>query len=63
MALEDMKKTTLIIKIRLYDWTIMPFGFKNTINTFIRTMLKVFKDLGSKFLKVFIDDFNVHSES
>jgi len=26
-------------------------------------MSKVFKDLGSKFLKVFVDDLNVHSES
>jgi hypothetical protein len=63
MALENMKKTTLIIKTRLYDWTIMPFGLKNATNTFTRTMLEVFKDLGSKFLKVFVDDLNVHSES
>jgi len=26
-------------------------------------MSEVFKDLGSKFLKVFVDDLNVHSES
>jgi hypothetical protein len=26
-------------------------------------MSKVFKDLGSKFLKVFIDDLNVHNKS
>jgi hypothetical protein len=26
-------------------------------------MTKVFKDLGSKFLKVFVDDLNVHSKS
>jgi hypothetical protein len=26
-------------------------------------MSKVFKDLGSKFLKVFVDDLNVHNES
>jgi hypothetical protein len=63
MAPEDMKKTTLITKTGLYDWTIMPFGLKNGTSTFTRTMLEVFKDLGSKFLKVFVDDLNVHNES
>jgi hypothetical protein len=41
----------------------MPFGLKNATNIFTRTMSKVYKDLGSKFLKVFIDDLNVHNES
>jgi hypothetical protein len=41
----------------------MPFGLKNATNTFTKTMVEVFKDLGSKFLKVFVDDLNVHSES
>jgi hypothetical protein len=58
-----MKKKTLITKIRLYDWTVMPFGLKNATSTFTITMSEVFKDLGSKFLKVFVDDFNVHNES
>jgi len=63
MAPEDMKKTALITKIGLYDWTVMPFGFKNATSTFTRTMSEVFKDLGSTFLKVFMDDLNVHSET
>jgi hypothetical protein len=63
MALEDMKKTTLITKTRLYDWTVMPFGLKNVTSTFTKTMSEVFKDLGDKFLKVFVDDFNIHIES
>jgi hypothetical protein len=41
----------------------MPFGLKNATNTFTRTMSKVFRNLGDKFLKVFIDDFNIHNES
>jgi hypothetical protein len=41
----------------------MPFGLKNATSTFTRTMSEVFKDLGSKFLKVFVDDLNVHSGS
>jgi hypothetical protein len=47
----------------LYDWTIIPFGLKNATSIFTRTMSKVFKDLGSKFLKVFVDDLNVHNKS
>ncbi len=41
----------------------MPFGLKNVTSTFTRTISEVFKDLGSKFLKVFMDDFNIHNES
>jgi len=63
MVPKDMKKTTLITKTRLYDWTVMPFGLKNATNIFTKTMLEVFKDLGDKFLKVFVDDLNVHNES
>jgi hypothetical protein len=39
----------------------MPFGLYNV--TFTWTMSEVFKDLGNKFLKVFVDDFNIHGES
>jgi len=63
MASKDMKKTTLVTKTGLYDWTVMPFGLKNATSTFTRTMLSVFKELGDKFLKVFVDDLNVHSEN
>jgi hypothetical protein len=63
MALEDMKKTTLITKTGLYDWTVMPFGLKNATSTFTRTMSEVFKDLGGASLKVFVDDLNVHNET
>jgi hypothetical protein len=63
MAPEDMKKIALIIKTRLYEWTVMMFGHKNVTNTFTMTMLEVFKELGDKFLIVFVDDFNVHNKS
>jgi hypothetical protein len=63
MAPEDMKKTALITKTGLYDWTVMPFELKNATSTFTRTMSEVFKDLGNTFLKVFVDDLNIHSET
>jgi len=63
MAPEDVKKTALVIKTGLYDWTVMPFGLKNATSTFTRTMSMVFKELGGEFLKVFVDDLNIHSEN
>jgi len=63
MAPEDVKKTALVTKTGLYDWTVMPFGVKNATSTFTRTMSLIVKELGDKFLKVFVDDLNVHSEN
>jgi hypothetical protein len=62
MAPEDMKKMALITKTGLYDWTVMPFGLKNATSTFTRTMSAVFKELGDRFLKIFVDDLNIHNE-
>jgi len=63
MAPNDMKKTALITKTGLYDWTVMPFGLKNATSTFTKMISLVFKELGDEFLKVFVDDLNVHSEN
>jgi hypothetical protein len=63
MVPKNMKKTTLITKTWLYDWTVMPFGFKNVTSTFTRTMSTIFKKLGDKFLKIFVDDLNIHNEN
>jgi hypothetical protein len=41
----------------------MPFGLKNVTNTFTRTMSSVFKEMGDKFLKVFVDDLNIHNKN
>ncbi len=61
MNLEDVKKTTLIIKFRLYEWLVMPFGLKNATSTFSQTMTGIFANWIQKFLKVLVDDLNVHS--
>jgi hypothetical protein len=39
----------------------MLFGLKNAIKTLSRTMAEVFKDWRNKFLKVFVDDVNIHN--
>jgi hypothetical protein len=62
MAPEDVGKTALVTKSGLFEWTVMPFGLKNATSTFARTMTEVLKDLGNSFLKIFVDDLNVHSE-
>jgi hypothetical protein len=41
----------------------MPFGLKNATSTFTMTMSIVFKELRDKFLKIFVDDLNIHSEN
>jgi hypothetical protein len=56
MSLENMKKI-----MGFFDWNVMPFGMKNVIGTFSRTMTKVFGEYMDKFLKVFVDDLNIHS--
>jgi hypothetical protein len=63
MLPNDVKKTATITKSSLYDWNVMLFGLKNAIRTFSRTMAKMFKDWTSQFLKVFVDDANIHSQT
>ncbi len=41
----------------------MLFGMKNATNTFSRTMIEVFGEYMDKFLKVFVDDLNIHNHS
>ncbi len=41
----------------------MPFGLKDTTSTFTRTMYEVFKDMGDKFLNIFVDNFDIHSKN
>jgi len=61
MALEHIKKTIVIIESTLYEWSVMPFGLKNTTGIFSWTMAEVFIDWKNKFIKVFVDDVNIHN--
>jgi hypothetical protein len=38
----------------------MPFGLKNAISTFSQTMANIFKERTNQFVKVFVDDVNIH---
>jgi hypothetical protein len=63
MSLDDIKKTTVITKSGLNDWNVMLFGPKNIIGTFSRTMAEVFNNWTNQFLKVFVDDVNIHNQT
>ncbi len=63
MSPNDVKNTTIITKSDLYDWNVMSFGLNNAIGTFSRTMVEVFKDWTNQFLKVFVDDVNIHNQT
>jgi hypothetical protein len=41
----------------------MPFKMKNAIGTFSKIMPEMFKDWIDQFLKVLIDDVNIHSQT
>ncbi len=61
MAPDDVKKTVVITKSGLYEWNVMPFGLKNATSTFSQTMADIFKEWTNQFVKVFVDDINIHS--
>jgi hypothetical protein len=56
-----MLKNNMITKSGLYEWNVMPFGLKNATSTFSRTMADIFKEWTNQFVKVFVDDVNIHS--
>jgi hypothetical protein len=61
MADEDVQKTVVITKTRVFEWNVMPFRLKNTTNTFARIMAKVYKEWTNQFLKIIVDYVNVHN--
>lgn len=61
IAPKNIKKIVVITNSAMYDWSVMPFGLKNAINIFSQTMAIIFKDWKNKFIKVFVDDGNIHN--
>jgi hypothetical protein len=41
----------------------MLFGLKNATRMFSKTMVEVFKDWRNQFMKVFINDVNIHNQT
>jgi hypothetical protein len=63
MAFNDVKKTSVITKSSLYEWNVMPFELENTTNTLSRTMADILKEWTNQFVKVIVDDVNIHNET
>jgi hypothetical protein len=61
MSDENVWKKIVIIKSGLFEWNVMPFGLKNATNIFSCTTVKVFKGWINQFLKIFVDEINIHS--
>lgn len=60
MELEDVRKTTIIMKVGLFDWNVMAFGMKNATKILSRMAIEVFGEYIDKFLKMFVDDLNIY---
>lgn len=58
---KDVRKTIMIIKSRMFEWNVMPFGLKNVTSIFFCTMAEVFKGWTNQFPKIFVDDVNIHN--
>ncbi|MCO5595847.1 hypothetical protein L7F22_049898 [Adiantum nelumboides] len=58
---EDQKKTTFITPWGCYAFWVMPFGLTNALATFQRFMNHVFQAFFGKSIRVYIDDFCIHS--
>src|SRR5581483_6053711 len=61
--LEDIEKTAFITHEGTYEFLVIPFGLCNAPATFQRMMNTIFDDLLYKYIKVYLDDCNIHSET
>lgn len=59
MAEEDVQKTAITTPLGLFEFLRMPFGLKNSPNTFQRTVDNIFRDVQDTF--VYVDDVLVAS--
>lgn len=56
IASEDRHKTTFATEWGFYQYTIMPFGLKNSPVIFSRVIVTNFKEYIHKFFEVYFDD-------
>jgi hypothetical protein len=58
---EDHHKTTFATEWGSYQYTVMPFGLKNSPTIFSRVVVEAFKEFLHKFLEAYFNDWTVFS--
>ena len=59
----DEKHTSFITPLRVYCYTVMPFGLKNAGATYQRAMSTIFREHLRKTVECYVDDIAVKSHS
>ena len=62
MSPEDMTKTTFTTKWGIYCYTVMPFGLKNTGETYQRMATTLLHDMMHNEVEVYVNDMIVKSK-
>eukprot|EP00253_Pinus_taeda_P032547 PITA_32547 len=60
IVLEDRSKTTFTTKWCCFQYTVIPFGLKNSPVIFSRIVIAAFKEFIHKFLEVYFDDWTMY---
>ena len=63
IAPKDQKKTTFTCPFGTFACRRMLFGLCNTPATFSRCIISIFSEYVENIIKIFMDDFNVYSDS
>ena len=58
---DDVPKTAFKMRFGHYEFTVLPFGLKNSPGVFMSLMNGVFREYLDKFVQVFIDDILIYS--
>ena len=59
----DILKTAIRTCYGHFEFTVMPFGSTNTLTAFMDLMHRVFQPYLDQFVKVFVDDILIYSQS
>ena len=63
MAPKDMEKTTFVTQWGTFCYKFMPFGLKNSEETYQRAMVALFHDMIHHEIEVYIDDMIARSQT